>query len=467
MLVFISDLHLSDGTSGETISAGAFRIFRYRLSDMAYDASWRDTGEYNPIEQMDIVLLGDIFDLIRSTKWVFDENGQTNSVRPWDDFSGQPFINLVNTIHTAALQHNAKSLAVLRSLSRERAVTIPPEHNGEPAKVSREPDDPDRHPVKVGLHYMVGNHDWFYHLPGAAYDQMRQEVVQAMGLANSPLSPFPHDAGESSELEKLFAAHNVSARHGDIHDTDNYEAEHGRNASSLGDAVVVELLNRFPTEVKVRMGEALPEDTEIGLRELDNVRPMLVIPLWINSLLNRTCTNPAQIKQVKNIWDDLADDFLNHHFVRTRDKALDFFDGVDRLEWALKFSRGVSMQTMSQLVTWIREKMGGGEVSYHHYAYNEPAFQDKSARFIVHGHTHVREIVPLDSTIVKGGERLDQMYMNCGTWRRVHELARFNPKEQEFMGYHEMTYFAFYKDGERKGRPFEMWGGALGVDYGR
>jgi UDP-2,3-diacylglucosamine pyrophosphatase LpxH len=464
MLVFISDLHLSDGTSGETISAGAFRIFRHRLSDMAYDASWRANGHYKPIEQLDIVLLGDIFDLIRSTKWVFDENGQPNMVRPWDDFTGEPFINTVNAIHTATLQHNAKAAAVLRSLSQERAVTIPPATpEAKPASVSREPDDPNRHPVKISLHYMVGNHDWFYYLPGTAFNQMRQEVVESIGLANSPLSPFPHDANESPELANLFAAHNVSARHGDIHDTDNYEEEYGRNASSLGDAVVVELLNRFPSEVKSRMGEALPQATEKGLRELDNVRPMLVVPLWINSLLSRTCTNPDQIKDIKRIWDDLADDFLNHPFVRARDRALDFFDGVDKLEWALKFSRGVSMQTLSQLVTWLKEKTGGKEVTYHHYAFNEPAFQNKTARFIVNGHTHVREIVPLDSTIVMGSERLDQMYMNCGTWRRVHELARVNPQEQEFMGYHEMTYFAFYKDGERKGRPFEMWGGTLGV----
>ena len=43
MLVIISDLHLTDGTSGETINAGAFRVFRERLSDLAYDASWRKT----------------------------------------------------------------------------------------------------------------------------------------------------------------------------------------------------------------------------------------------------------------------------------------------------------------------------------------------------------------------------------------------------------------------------------------
>ena len=83
MLVIISDLHLTDGTSGETIRAGAFRAFRERLRDMAYDSSWRANGEYKPIESVDVVLLGDILDLIRSTKWPASPKDD-GYVRPWD-----------------------------------------------------------------------------------------------------------------------------------------------------------------------------------------------------------------------------------------------------------------------------------------------------------------------------------------------------------------------------------------------
>jgi len=459
MLVIISDLHLTDGTSGETISAGAFRIFRARLSDMAYDASWRANGTYKPVETMDLILLGDIFDLIRSTKWLADES----TIRPWDDPTDPLFVDKVSQINAAILKNNADSLAVRRSLSREQAITIPPATaDGKPAKVSRNPDDPERVPVEVNIHYMVGNHDWFYHLPGPAYDKIRQSAVDAVGLTTPANAPFPHDPAESPLIEGLFDTHRVFARHGDIYDPYNYEEEHGRNASSLGDAVVVELLNRFPAEVTKRMGNRLPPACLNGLKELDNVRPVLVVPIWINGLLNRTCDDPEQIQQVKNIWDGLADDFLNLPFVRSRDATLDFFDGVDKLEWALKFSKGASFGTISQLVTWVKDKMGGTEFSYFQTAYTEPAFQNKTARFIVHGHTHHREIVPLDSADL-GRARLDQMYLNSGTWRRVHELARFNPKEQEFMGYHEMTYFAFFKDDERKGRPFEVWSGTLGV----
>jgi hypothetical protein len=52
MLVFISDLHLTDGTSGETINSGAFNKFAYYLENMAV------TSKANEVE---VVLLGDIF----------------------------------------------------------------------------------------------------------------------------------------------------------------------------------------------------------------------------------------------------------------------------------------------------------------------------------------------------------------------------------------------------------------------
>jgi hypothetical protein len=80
MLVIISDLHLTDGTSGETIHEDEFKIFRERLHDLAYAASCRklgDTETYEPIDAVHLLLLGDILDVIRSAKWL------GGKVRPW------------------------------------------------------------------------------------------------------------------------------------------------------------------------------------------------------------------------------------------------------------------------------------------------------------------------------------------------------------------------------------------------
>jgi UDP-2,3-diacylglucosamine pyrophosphatase LpxH len=206
--------------------------------------------------------------------------------------------------------------------------------------------------------------------------------------------------------------------------------------------VVVELLNRFPVEVERQLRGELPAACLRELREVDNVRPLLVVPIWVDSVLRRTLRDgDPRIAKIKDIWDGLADSFLDLPFIRQRDLPFRV-DSVDQLEWALKFSKGISFHTASQVVTWIKQKMGGDETTSHQNAFNEAAFIKKQARFVVHGHTHHREIVPLDSQLV-GGQRLDQIYFNSGTWRRIHELARFRPTEQEFMGYHEMTYWLF------------------------
>jgi hypothetical protein len=70
MLVFVSDVHMTDGSSGETIKPTAFRIFVENLRKLA--------DSVKPLEEIRLVLLEDIFDIIRSTQWL------SVSDRPWD-----------------------------------------------------------------------------------------------------------------------------------------------------------------------------------------------------------------------------------------------------------------------------------------------------------------------------------------------------------------------------------------------
>ena len=69
MLIILSDLHLNDGTTGEAISPEAFALFADRLKELAITASWRSDGAYRPIERIDLVLLGDVLDLLHSNRW--------------------------------------------------------------------------------------------------------------------------------------------------------------------------------------------------------------------------------------------------------------------------------------------------------------------------------------------------------------------------------------------------------------
>lgn len=450
MLVIISDLHLTDGTSGSTISSGAFDIFADELRDIAASASWRADGNYRPLERIDLVLLGDVLDVIRSSRW-----SDRPDVRPWDDPTRPEFIEVVTQITGDILRQNDGSLAVLRDLAADGGIMVPPANNrGRPGDTSQ------GQPIPLKIHYMVGNHDWFFHLSGPAYDQLRESVVRAMSLANPSNVPFPHDPAESGELLDALRRHKVFARHGDIYDPFNFEGD--RNASSLGDAIVIELLNKFAIAVQQEMGDDLPPSAVLGLRELDNVRPLVLVPVWIDGLLERTCSFPAMRRQVKIIWDRLADEFLNLPFVRARD-TWDPNDLVDGLERVLKFSKRVPLNWAASIVTWLHNLRGQEEGSYYSHALAEQDFRNRRAKHIVYGHTHHAESIPLDASYAEGYV-LNQLYFNSGTWRRVLRQTELAPAEHEFIPADVMTFLAFFQGDERRGRPYETWSGTLGVN---
>ncbi len=173
MLVIISDLHLTDGTSGSTISPGAFELLGERLADMGRSASKRRDGSYRPVQRVDLVLLGDVLDIIRSTQW------QAGQVRPWDDAKSPELFKSVSRITGDVLRHNEQALAEFRKLAQQ-GVSIPPAtRDGRPAVGQLQP-------VPVRIHYMVGNHDWFFHLPGENYNRLRRQIAVHLGLATYP-----------------------------------------------------------------------------------------------------------------------------------------------------------------------------------------------------------------------------------------------------------------------------------------
>ncbi len=456
MLIFISDLHLKDGTSGTSITPDAFRIFAQRVKDQAMMASWRSgVSDYRPIEQIDIVLLGDVFDHIRSTRWL-EEAGQPVGVRPWDDSTSPEFIQKIDAITDATLRHNAEIFEILRAMAAGNAIQLPPAtRHGQP-----DLDAETWLPVKVNIHFMTGNHDWPVYIPGEPYNKMRAKIIAAMGLANNP-GPFPYVPSESDQIQTLFEQHHVFARHGDFYDPMNYDPEKGRAAAALGDALAVELLDRFPYDVKKEMGDELPHQFIEGLKELANVRPALVTPLWVGHLINRHTTTPAQGDEVKRIWNQLVKRFIQLDYVRSYDRFFKF-DTVDALEAVLFISKELPFDTINRLLSRIGEKLWGNKVSIANHALEEEAFLNRTAKYIVYGHTHFHEVRPLDSNFIQN-QMYNQFYLNSGTWHSYHDLTLKDPGQHKFVGVNVMTYLTFFKEGERKAHEFESWSGSLAI----
>jgi hypothetical protein len=453
MLVISSDIHLGDGTTANSISPTAFDLFSNRLRETAYYASFRRDGTYRPIENLDLLLMGDILDPLHSTLWLDTAPGALNYTRPWTDIHSPSFATTLAETTKAIIEVNRESLEILRRCANGEVILLPPANaSGKPDEDSKE-----RIPIRVRIHYMVGNHDWYYHLPGSEFDEVRKTIIESMGLCND-FGPFPYDLEEHPALQEILQSYRVFGRHGDCYDKFNFNREKGRNHSTLGDVFTMDVCNRFPVEVQKRYGNELPPEVIDSLRRITNVRPALATPLWISGQIKRHAESTALESELKKVWDDLCDEFLQLDVVRQEDKSFKF-DMVDALELVLKISKRTSFETLNDIVVWVHNKLRENDRSLAENALQEPAFLNNTARFIIYGHTHHHEIVALDSDGEPPNEQ-NQLYINSGTWRSYYDLAVKDPTEQKFVRYQTFTYLTFYKDNERGGRLFESWSGA-------
>ena len=473
MLVIISDLHLGDGTTATSIPASAFYLFAKRLRQDAHFASQRDKT-YRPIEDLDVLLMGDILDPIHSTRWFFPVGDKTSSrltapgdpeyVRPWSDPNDPKFAAKLMEVTRAILAENREAFDILRKLSTGEFIEFDPSNeHGE-----RDTASEQKIHLKVRFHYMVGNHDWYYHLKGEAFDQIRAEIIQAMGLSNPP-TPFPFDlqksdpgppweADQAPQIEKLFSEYKVFARHGDVFDFFNFDREQGRDVATLGDVFAMEVINKYPEALQRSSG--MDSSVVQDLRQMTNVRPALATPVWINNQIRTLSANQklgaSGEKELKKVWDKLASEFLELDFVRRADKAYRF-DLVNKLQAIIFLSKLVSFEAADRLTLRMQSgRRSKTDRSFVSYALKEPALLDHSANYIVYGHTHYHETIPLDNDNTRG----NQIYFNSGTWHTYYDLARKNPTERKFVPYKALTYITFYKPHEHDDRKFETWSGA-------
>ena len=175
--------------------------------------------------------------------------------------------------------------------------------------------------------------------------------------------------------------------------------------------------------------------------------------------LRQNNVRPVLQEKLKSLWNKICSEFLEIPFVREEDKPFKL-DLVDGLEMLLNLTKRTSFKTMDEIVVWLRKMFQSGEISFAHNALKEDAFLKRTAQFIVFGHTHHYEVVPLDS-IFTPPHPTNQMYLNSGTWHTYFDLAVFKPKEQKFIPYQVVSYLSFFANEERGGRHFETWAGAF------
>ncbi len=445
MLAIISDLHITDGTTGQLLPAATIDLVCERLCDLAWRASWRADGSYRPIDRIDLVLLGDTLDLMGSRRWL------SAACRPWDDHQSPAVIDAITGIVEETLRRNVDCIRTLRALATDATVSLPPATAaGQPVLEAEEM------PVAVCTHYMVGDRDWPLHVKGTQYDLIRHKVTHHLGLVTSYNKPFPHEASECEQLQEALRQHRVLARHGDIFDPLSFGDD--RDAASLDGVLAIELIARFQQHIENELADQIPAATWAAICEIDQIRPILLIPAYLECILERTAA-PAIRNRIKRIWDYMVEQLLHLEIVR-RMSAASSIDLIDGLSAALKFGCRDSQNWISRTLGFVNSLRGTTSPSYATHAMAEADFRNRRARHIVYGHTHQQEMIPLDASHADGYV-LNQTYFNAGTFRRCYAPTQMLAGHHELSASDAFTLLAFYQGDERSGRAYETWTGML------
>ena len=432
MIVFISDLHFVDETAGKhNVDAKAFELF-------SGDLTWFVERREN-IKELKVVLLGDIFDVLRTEYWF----GVDPAERPWALPGPSPAV-LEGHVKKVLTKIIAKSKGQLNALSQSL------KDIGKKSKLEME------------LIYVPGNHDRLVNLFGSSRAQARKAL--GLGASQERFDNFFMDLD-----------HGVLARHG--HEFDKYNFEMAErfdtadyDAVPIGDPITTELISRIPVVVMEEIEKGIPGLTskerkrlKANFQQLGNVRPFSATVEW---LLYQVEIFPALKQAVENAIDRTVEEFEDLPFVEDwmdrHDRWGEIFDEADKIQavfFLLKRFKCLSLGGLMEKISRLRLRLALGD---DHIKGAAELFVnlDKEFRFVIMGHTHE----PLQSPIRKGytpdNQAIERVYLNTGTWRqRYHRCV----KGEGFMAWKDMTYVTIYKPGERGNDVpvFDTWTGRM------
>lgn len=432
MIVFISDLHFVDETAGKhNVDARAFELF---IEDLDWFIARR-----KKIGELKVVLLGDVFDVLRTEYWF----GVKPTERPWALPLPKP----------AALQaHTKKVLTEVIKKSKGQLNALV-EGLGRIGK---------NRGLNTELVYVPGNHDRLVNMFGP----LRAQVRKALGLGDST-DRFAHSFEDRE--------HGVLARHGHEFDEYNFEMatkfdDIAYDAVPIGDPITTELISRIPVVVMEEAAKWVPgltkpekEKLKMNFQDLGNVRPFGATVEW---LLDQVRVLPALKNAIEDAIDRTVEEFEKLPFVEDwldrHDSWTDWFDEADKMQAVFFLLKNFKCLPLGELMNKaeklklrlsLEDPQSKGAASL--FQGLSPEF-----RFVVMGHTHESLQTPIHRDDSLGTPEVEQIYLNTGTWRRRQHRCLTG---QGFMAWKDMTYVTIYKPGERDNEVpvFDTWSGLM------
>ncbi len=333
MLIFVSDIHLTDQLHGSAIPRAA-----------TFERFWVRIQAARGKRPAEICFVGDLFDIVRSPSW-FD-----GAYRPYHEKS-DGLVEMIETIVGRILEREAPFFDAIRSRVEEGALEV---------------------------HYVLGNHDRLLKYAPEA----RRAVWKAL-------------TGEDRDIEfptkKLFPEHGVIAYHGNVTDAVNYDPEGG---ATIGDAIGSELITRFPRAVRLLTGEKHEQLDDIDDVRPVYAVPAWVRQLGV---LNPELLKPVNDTWVGLVESFLSRPFVKSWMKATKKKKkkIGVAEGT-KLKVLLELStkKVVAKGSDKRLTELYKVLQHGfdGKMAAHGARMIE---ENAGFNYVVNGHSHFANMVPL------------------------------------------------------------------------
>lgn len=442
MLVLLSDLHVTDGSTAVNVHETAYELL---ASEIESSAKKKEANEVH------VVLLGDILDFVRTD---FFHRRVGYDSRPWNGKLDP--VTAMNIAPGVEKQFQDVLELILHSDGAKALHGLLaglPQIGGQSPKVT----------------YVIGNHDRVLH----NFNSLKKRL-------NAWL---PGIEFATHIFEKRYG---VLACHGHEWDENCHGWEFRRRVlevkpevgrfdpiayrtMAIGEVVTAELMSGLVHHVAVALGDPTPADKKFlkKLKDVNNVRPVTSVFAWLSWFTQSLSKSPAKryVPILRKALLDALDGTLDCRFAKKWDNMQsdllvsgDLTDHLAKLRTAVEASSdlqdlGRLVSRLEKVVVAVKAQLGitslddlaeGALTDFE--AREVPEVDYDQVQYIVYGHTHESRH-DIKSATVDGRV---QMYVNTGTFLPFVDLALDG---KSFLEAHRMTNAMFFRDDEdTKGR---------------
>lgn len=461
MLVAFSDLHLTDESTALNVSPEAFTNVLQK--EIEHNCSRKD------LKEIVIVLLGDIFDFVRTDYWL----GLNEDERPWfgviDKNSG------MNNKTKVLEKHYMKALELI--LETKSSVTF--------IEMLNSIKNNDKN-IPVKIKYIIGNHDRIFNNFESLQDRLRKE-----------LSAF---GKEDIEFCNYYRAEEYSlfCRHGHEWDADNYGYQLYKlmnkkskyeikkfepevyKMQSIGEVITCELMSGIIYRIKKLNNKKFTD----YVMNVNNVRPMTDTFMWLSWIGNGMKDNKEWsnklLEKLLDAFKESLRELLKSSFAKKWDGIINeyfYFRGdiTDRFEQLLEIIENYNFKQVSNIAIILNSL--GQMKDFLHKPKDDLVegakidFADeknKDIQYVLYGHTHEARNDYFDGSV----DGKVKMYINTGTFLPyIQKTISGNG----FASAHQLTMVFIYlkeedlgKDGnvlQNVNQTLDLWNGIKRKEY--